>query len=564
LTQGTGQPWVKTWYDRLGRETIVESIGAKEMTLKTQKTYNAKGQLTQTQKTTGNITITDTCSYDARGRVLSHSSTNGQSVSYAYGNRQVTTTTNGRQYIKTYDAWGNVLTSSDSVSSVTYSYHSSGQPGSVSSGGATWTMTYDDRGNQLTLDDPNAGTTTYAYDAFGRVIQQTDARGNVTENVYDALGRLDYSTQNGETTDYTYGTSGTFANKLTKIQTGANSVSYTYNSYGRVIKETRVVEGVSGADRPIKSYIYNSCGQLESITHRQLANNLAVNREYDAYGNLSKVKVGNQTVWELTGNTGAVQTTQLGSTMTATKTFNSQGRLSQLRTVKGSAVLRDFTYIFDAPTGNLTSRSGMFFDPETFVYDNLDRLTDVKEYATTLTHVNYATNGNITSKTGLGASIGAYSYNSNNKPHALREITNIDDRNGEFMLQNTAAAKYSYSLRTIADFKTRILEHDFAGMLLEIESRNRKQETERNEVFVQFVGKFNAYNLTAVFGATTLLESRAKSQEPRETDNSQFSILNYYKLSPHFTPFQVALSQFGRTALLPLWITPTRLTRSKT
>ena len=75
-------------------------------------------------------------------------------------------------------------------------------------------------------------------------------------------------------------------------------------------------------------------------------------------------------------------------------------------------------------------------------------------------------------------------------------LTNLDDKNGLVMAQNTHASVHTYSLRTMADFKGRILEHHFEGMLLEIN---------RQEVFVQFLGKFNASNLLAVYGAACLL-----------------------------------------------------------
>lgn len=75
-------------------------------------------------------------------------------------------------------------------------------------------------------------------------------------------------------------------------------------------------------------------------------------------------------------------------------------------------------------------------------------------------------------------------------------LTNADDKNGLVMLQNTKAAKYTYSLRGMADFKTKILEHGFDGMLLEMND---------TEVNVSFIGKFNASNLSAVFGAAILL-----------------------------------------------------------
>ncbi|HNX87466.1 MAG TPA: UDP-N-acetylmuramoyl-L-alanyl-D-glutamate--2,6-diaminopimelate ligase [Paludibacteraceae bacterium] len=75
-------------------------------------------------------------------------------------------------------------------------------------------------------------------------------------------------------------------------------------------------------------------------------------------------------------------------------------------------------------------------------------------------------------------------------------LTNIDDKNGSVMLQNTRAKKFGYSIRTMADFKTKILEDGFDGMLLDMNN---------HEVHVSFIGKFNAYNLSAVFGAAVLL-----------------------------------------------------------
>lgn len=75
-------------------------------------------------------------------------------------------------------------------------------------------------------------------------------------------------------------------------------------------------------------------------------------------------------------------------------------------------------------------------------------------------------------------------------------LTNIDDKNGTVMLQNTNAAKYTYSVKGMADFKGRIFEKHFDGTDIEI---NGKALT------VQFVGTFNVYNLLAVYGAGRLL-----------------------------------------------------------
>ena len=75
-------------------------------------------------------------------------------------------------------------------------------------------------------------------------------------------------------------------------------------------------------------------------------------------------------------------------------------------------------------------------------------------------------------------------------------VVNIDDRNGEVMLQNCVAKHYRLSLRSLADYNAKIIEMLPNGMLLHINGK---------ELWVKFTGRFNAYNLTTVYAAATLL-----------------------------------------------------------
>lgn len=75
-------------------------------------------------------------------------------------------------------------------------------------------------------------------------------------------------------------------------------------------------------------------------------------------------------------------------------------------------------------------------------------------------------------------------------------ITNIDDKRGPVMLQNTKASIYTYAVKTPADFKAKVLENDIEGLLLLIDEQ---------EVFLRMHGLFNAYNVLAVYAAATLL-----------------------------------------------------------
>ncbi len=81
-------------------------------------------------------------------------------------------------------------------------------------------------------------------------------------------------------------------------------------------------------------------------------------------------------------------------------------------------------------------------------------------------------------------------------PSTAFAISNADDKRGTVMLQNTAAKKYLYSLRTLAEFKGKIIENSLSGLILVVNDQ---------EVHFRLIGEFNAYNLLAVFGAAICL-----------------------------------------------------------
>ncbi len=76
-------------------------------------------------------------------------------------------------------------------------------------------------------------------------------------------------------------------------------------------------------------------------------------------------------------------------------------------------------------------------------------------------------------------------------------LTNIDDKNGLFMLQNTKAQKHTYGLKKPADFKTKIIENDLSGLYLQLDG---------SPLHARMIGEFNAYNLSAVYATAILLE----------------------------------------------------------
>ncbi len=121
-------------------------------------------------------------------------------------------------------------------------------------------------------------------------------------------------------------------------------------------------------------------------------------------------------------------------------------------------------------------------------------------------------------------------------PATAFALTNIDDKVGEVMLQNSAARKYTYSLRTRADFNGRVIESRLDGTSMSFNGR---------EVEVLFTGRFNAYNLTAAYGASILIGWPLEQV-----------LVNMSRLVPVAGRFQAFHSPKGYTAIVDYAHTP--------
>ena len=126
-----------------------------------------------------------------------------------------------------------------------------------------------------------------------------------------------------------------------------------------------------------------------------------------------------------------------------------------------------------------------------------------------------------------------------NLPQEAFAITNLDDKNGMVMMQNTKAQVKTYSIREMADFKARIIECHLEGMYLEINGQ---------QVGVQFLGKFNVSNLLAVYGAACML-----GQDPHDV------LVALSTLRPVSGRFEAVHSPLGYTAIVDYAHTPDAL-----
>ena len=124
-------------------------------------------------------------------------------------------------------------------------------------------------------------------------------------------------------------------------------------------------------------------------------------------------------------------------------------------------------------------------------------------------------------------------------PKSAFALVNCDDRNGEVMLQNTKASRYTLSLQKMADFRAKVVEMMAEGMELRIDNK---------EVWVQFLGRFNAYNLLTVYGAAVLLGF------DKEIVLEHLSILR-----PVSGRFETVIAKDGTTAVVDFAHTPDAL-----
>lgn len=369
VTDGLGHPTTLRT-DRLGAATqIVDPLGRL-----TQTARDANSLPTRITRPNGSVV---TLTYDARGNLLtSTEQAIGATTRFTYEPtfNQVTSITDprGNRTTLTYDSQGNPTAITDALGhTTTMTYDPRGLLTRVTDAlGHTTTFTYDARGNLLTTTDPLGHTTTPAYDAAGNVLSSTDALGRTTRFAYDPMNRLTSVTDaTGGITRYTYDPKGT----LTSVTDAKGQITtFTYDEVGQLVQTT------------------NPLGQTKTFSY-DLARNLTL--VVDAKGQRSEFDydAANQRVQKVLKNAaGAVTDTltfaydALGNLALAADsdsslsfTYDAVGRISQAQTgatagQAASAVM----YTYDL-AGNRVSMT----DPEggvtSYAYDPLSRLTSL-------------------------------------------------------------------------------------------------------------------------------------------------------------------------------------------
>lgn len=315
---------------------------------------------------------------------------------------------------------------STALHSAVYTYNQFGMPDQVVSsfpgnqGGATTTFAYDDIGRRTSINDPSSGITLFAYNSMGELTSMTKPGNNVYTYAYDELRRL--ATINGPMGIYTYEyvTSGNGMQQLKKITGPDVTTEYAYDSYSR---PTQKKESLTiGFKQFISKYSFDKYNRLVDYTY---PGNFKTTNSYDSYGNLTEIKNGNTSIWQLT----AMQSPGLFKTFTNSSGLNTQISYDNSLNLQqvDLGTLNSQGYSFNNKTGNLltrtyqnTSASGN----EGFSFDDFDRLVQNTETLGQSTNIKsnytYHHNGNLTHKDDCGD----YNYTNTSHPYWLTQITN--------------------------------------------------------------------------------------------------------------------------------------------
>ncbi len=481
---------LSTWsyFDGLGRTIKSKSTGTDSNIIVTETEYDARGAVTRSSTPyfeTGGTPLWSTSIYDAMGRVVQATAPDGtRGLSCHDDWVSVTIDANDHKKRTTRDAYGRVqtvheytgtFTTCDTAvgtpyATTTYAYDGLGNLQTLTDAkGNQSTMQYDTLSRKTTMHDPDMGDWTYQYDANGNLTLQTDAKTQQIHFQYDALNRRvqkDYGTQKtlgSGNVVYTYdGTTDNRKGRLQQVDDASGTTIFYYDITGRVTKTDKIVDSTTYTTQSA----YDALGRVTSLTYPDTS---TVTQTYNG-PQLQSVQEGTITYASYGGFNalGQPSTLTLGNGVTTAYTYDAQNfRLKTLKTINGATVLQDLGYTFDSG-GNVTSLTDAVNTNQTFVYDDLDRLTSATGGYGTL---NYSYNeiGNMLSNSQLGT----YGYNTSGstsvRPHAVTTAgtnTYDYDANGNMILGAGRIITYDFENRpdsVIKDGTTTTFVYDGDG-----------------------------------------------------------------------------------------------------
>ncbi|MDO8051427.1 NBR1-Ig-like domain-containing protein [Janthinobacterium sp. SUN211] len=312
------------------------------------------------------------------------------------------------------------------------------------------TVNYDTWGRKIGLRDPDLGFIEYAVNPLGQVYRQISpeqrAKGTRTWMAYDLLGRMTARYESDLESHWVHDTAAKGVGQLARAYTGQTATpdyirTHSYDILGRPALTTqKLYDGLYSA-----TPTYDSWGRLVKQTYKR-GNDTAKDFSFafNGYGYPSRIERGPLVLWQATQQdaAGRARKVLLGNGLIQNRDFNTySGRLIHGGVSTASSAMRlQEDYVYDV-LGNVKNRS-QYWDSngfqESFDYDTLNRLKSSQVLGKTARLFTYDAAGNITSKTGVGT----YAYRAQGEtavqPHAVQTISGIPgiysyDTNGNLL-----------------------------------------------------------------------------------------------------------------------------------
>jgi len=418
----SGAPTSNAYFDSLNREIRRETVGFDERVATVDKRYNNLGQVAATSRPyfPGETVYWTQFQYDILGRTVKIIEADGGVTQTAYNGLTASVTNalnhttrqnkNGLgQVVQTVDAQGN---------SLAFTFDPFGNPlKTLDPKGNIITLAYDIRGRKTAMSDPDMGVWSYTYDTLGEMLTQTDAKGQTTTVSYDLLGRVVKRVEPDLTSVWTWDAATKGIGKLAaESSNNGFSRAYAYDNYGRLAQTTTTL----GTSTYAQATLYDSFGRVARFVQPTGFSTLNV---YNGNGYLAEVRdaASQKPFWQAqqVDASGRITLEKLGNNLYTQRTFDGMGRPTYMATGK-FGVTPDIQnlYLNHDLNGNLTSRDDYAIQRgDSFVYDELDRLTSDLGPGGKILNYQYDPLGNITFKT----DVGSYFYGA--KPHAVTQIT---------------------------------------------------------------------------------------------------------------------------------------------
>ncbi|TQV82933.1 RHS repeat-associated core domain-containing protein [Aliikangiella coralliicola] len=474
---GSGKASKVDYFDRLGRVIRNQVSGFDGNAIYVDTQFNGQGEKYRISEPhfAGSSAIFTVFNYDALQRITTQTAPGNRVTRHQYQGLETTITNAKNQTAKrVVDARGRLVTSyDDSNKALTYQYDGFGNViQSSDPENNRITMRYDIRGNKTQITEGDTGTTNYTYNGLGEMLTQQDAKQQWVRSSYDKLGRVSRVISPEGTTIYQYDTAAFGVGQLDYVRgPNGNKESYHYDSFGRLSEVIRQIDNESFPS----SRTHNRAGHVDSYTY---PTGFAVRHAYNADGYQTKLtsKDKSHTYWQAkrVNARGQIEQVSLGNGINTTKSYRSDtGWLESIQSTgalkfgkKLSSSVQSLSYRYDS-LGNMEYRADATQGvSESFIYDNLNRLTRATVSGQSAIVVNYDDIGNITYK----SDVGNYTYDSQ-RPHAVVRAGNryfSYDANGNRISHASDLSSGSFGSVVFSSFnKARRISNN--GSLVEFE-----------------------------------------------------------------------------------------------